>query len=230
MNFGGHFYATGYDTNYAVYAEAAGGDLDYGIYAKAPIGAGKWAGYFVGDIEATRYIYGSAKFFKIDHPLDPENKYLIHASVESPDMMNIYNGNVVTDENGQATVILPDYFEALNTDFRYQLTVIGDFAQAIISEEISNNQFGILTDKPYIKVSWQVTGIRNDASARTRTVQVETDKPESRRGKYLDPEAFGLGEEFGIHYQEYLPRIDNQQRSPIDQRIDMQERSKRNER
>ena len=49
-------------------------------------------------------------------------------------MMNIYTGNVVTDELGLATVKLPDWFEAENTDFRYQLTVIGAFAQAIVSQ------------------------------------------------------------------------------------------------
>jgi hypothetical protein len=40
-------------------------------------------------------------------------------------MMNIYNGNIITDQNGLAVVELPDYFESLNRDFRYQLTVAG---------------------------------------------------------------------------------------------------------
>ena len=72
--------------------------------------------------------------FKIDHPLDPENKYLSHSFVESPDMMNVYNGNVdARTRTATATVELPAYFEALNRDFRYQLTVIGDFAQAIVA-------------------------------------------------------------------------------------------------
>lgn len=70
--------------------------------------------------------------FKIDHPLDPENKYLYHSFVESPDMMNVYNGNATTDAEGNATITLPDYFEALNMDYRYQLMPIGQFAQAII--------------------------------------------------------------------------------------------------
>jgi hypothetical protein len=35
--------------------------------------------------------------FKIDHPLDPKNKYFYHSFVESPDMMNVYNGNITTD-------------------------------------------------------------------------------------------------------------------------------------
>ena len=42
-------------------------------------------------------------------------------------MMNIYNGNVTTNARGLATVVLPDYFEGLNGEFRYQLTVIGQF-------------------------------------------------------------------------------------------------------
>src|SRR6185295_9797953 len=97
--------------------------------------------------------------------LDPENKYLYHSFVESPDMKNIYDGNVVTDEHGNATVELPDYFEALNRDFRYQLTVIGTFAQAIIAAEIRENRFKIKTNAANVKVSWQVTGIRQDAFA-----------------------------------------------------------------
>ncbi len=105
----------------------------------------------------TGNLVASSKSFKIDHPLDPENKYLQHTSVESSEMMNIYNGNVVTNSIGEAKVNLPDWFQALNKDFRYQLTVIGEFAQAIISEEINDNKFNIKTNEPNVKVSWQIT-------------------------------------------------------------------------
>jgi len=118
-----------------------------------------------GDLDVGGTLTKGAGAFKIDHPLDPANKYLVHSFVESPDMMNIYNGNIVTDGSGKATVQLPDYFQALNMEFRYQLTVIGAFAQAIINKEVSNNQFEIATNQPNIKVSWQVTGIRHDAYA-----------------------------------------------------------------
>jgi uncharacterized protein YjbI with pentapeptide repeats len=127
--------------------------------------------------------------FKIDHPLDPENKYLYHSFVESPDMMNVYNGNIVTDENGLAEVELPEYFEALNYDFKYQLTVIGVFAQAIIKEELIGNTFSIQSDKPNIKVSWLITGIRHDPFANQNRIEVEVDKVGEERGKYLHPEA-----------------------------------------
>jgi hypothetical protein len=143
-----------------------------------------------GNLSVKGTLSKSAGTFKIDHPLDPANKYLSHSFVESPDMMNIYNGNVVTDSHGLATVELPGYFEALNQDFRYQLTVIGQFAQAIVAEEIANNHFTIQTDKPGVKVSWQITGIRHDAYAEAHRVVVEEDKPEKERGTYLHPELF----------------------------------------
>jgi hypothetical protein len=138
--------------------------------------------------------------FKIDHPLDPENKYLYHSFVESPDMKNIYDGNVVTDEDGNATVELPDYFEALNRDFRYQLTVIGTFAQAIIAAEIKENRFTIKTNAANVKVSWQVTGIRQDAFANKNRIPLVEAKPEVERGYYLHPEAFSQPEEKSINW------------------------------
>jgi hypothetical protein len=143
--------------------------------------------------------------FKIDHPLDPENKYLYHSFVESPDMMNIYNGNVVSDITGKAVVQLPDYFEALNMEFRYQLTVIGTFDQAIISKEVANNSFEITTSNPHVKVSWQVTGIRHDAFANKNRIPNTVDKEENNKGKYLHPDAFNLPVTKGINYDATLP-------------------------
>ncbi len=133
-------------------------------------------------------------------PLDPADKYLIHSSVESSDQMDIYNGNVTTDLNGRAKVQLPDYFEALNTNYRYQLTTIGQQAQAWIQSEIQNNQFSIKTDKPNVKISWQVTGIRNDPYAKAHPMVAEQEKETSERGKYLHPELYGQPEEDAIGY------------------------------
>ena len=138
--------------------------------------------------------------FKIDHPLDPENKYLSHSFVESPDMMNVYNGNISTDGNGLAVVELPDYFESLNRDFRYQLTVIGQFAQAIVAEKVKNNRFTVKTSSPGVEVSWQVTGICPDAWANKNRIQVEEPKSEKERGHYLHPESFGKEKERSIEW------------------------------
>ena len=103
--------------------------------------------------------------------------------------MNIYNGNVMTDADGRASVVLPDYFEALNGDFRYQLTVIGKAALAIIEREVEDNTFTIRTDKPNVKVSWLVTGMRHDPAILASHLPVEEEKPEAERGfvEYAPP-------------------------------------------
>jgi hypothetical protein len=162
------------------------------------------AGYFDGDVRVTDHLtatnlYAVSKKFVIDHPLDPENRYLYHSSVESPDRMNVYNGNVTLDEHGEASVQLPDYFDALNRDFRYQLTPIGGPGPNLyVAEEIQENRFKIAGGDPGLKVSWQVTGIRDDASARSNPMRVEVDKPDEKKGLYLDPEAYGQPASQGI--------------------------------
>jgi len=188
------------DTNAGMYAQRGGagftprgwlGENNAGVRGQAGTAiAGALAGLFEGNVNVTGSLSKGGGSFQIDHPLDPENQYLFHSFVESPDMMNIYNGNVITDQDGLAVVALPDYFEALNIDYRYQLTVIGTFAQAIVAEEVEDNRFVIATDQPEVKVSWQVTGIRNDAWARANRIEVEVAKPEHTRGQYLHPEAF----------------------------------------
>jgi len=153
-------------------------------------------GFFAGKVSK------SGGSFKIDHPLDPANKYLEHSFVESPDMMNIYNGIVVLDSKGEAAVSLPDYFQALNSDFRYQLTAIGAPGPNLyIAEEISGNRFKIAGGKAGSKVSWQVTGVRQDAYAAAHRIKVEEDKPAQERGRYLHPELFGATEKEAIGNQ-----------------------------
>jgi len=166
----------------------SGGEGGYGIFAQA---TGNYAGYFDGGVEVDGFLTKSSGSFKIDHPLDPANKYLYHSFVESPDMKNVYDGIVVTDGSGTATVTMPAWFEALNSDFRYQLTTIGQPARAWIGSEIANHTFVVRTDRPNVKISWQVTGIRQDAWANAHRIQVEVDKAPGTRAttsirKYSD--------------------------------------------
>jgi hypothetical protein len=189
-------------SNIGVYGYAHGTGTNYGVFGRAHDGTA-WAGYFDGNAKVVGTLTKGGGSFQIDHPLDPENKYLFHSFVESPDMMNVYNGNVILDANGEATVELPAYFEALNGDFRYQLTCIGGFAPVYVAQEISGNQFTIAGGEPGMKVSWQVTGIRHDKFAEANRIQVEVDKPAEEQGKYLHPEAYKLGEEYDIHYEQY---------------------------
>src|SRR5690606_24221100 len=169
------------------------------VYAGAGGGA-SYAGYFSGRVHVTGHLSKGGGSFEIDHPLDPEGRILRHSFVESPDMMNVYNGNVTTDARGYATVELPEWFEALNRDFRYQLTTVGSFSRAMIAEEIEGNRFVIRTEEPGVRVSWQVTGVRQDAWAEENRIVVEEAKPAEQRGRYLHPSAFGLPRERGVDY------------------------------
>ena len=181
-------------------------------------------GWFAGNLYVTGKLTKGSGSFKIDHPLDPANKFLSHSFVESPDMMNVYNGNITTDQSGLATVALPDYFEALNRDFRYQLTVIGQFAQAIVANKVANNKFVIRTDKPSVEVSWQVTGIRQDAYANANRIPVEEAKPDAERGFYLHPELFGQPQSRGLASSQH-PVKSRETQSPGFEPLETQEQS-----
>jgi len=144
------------------------------------------------NVRVTGNLSKSGGSFQIDHPLDPANKYLYHSFVESPDMMNIYNGIAVLDIHGAVWITLPEYFEALNQDFRYQLTSMGGPQPSLyVAREIRGNRFKVAGGKPAGKVSWQVTGIRHDAYANAHRIRVEEEKPPQEQGHYLHPELFG---------------------------------------
>ncbi|MGA7633143.1 MAG: DNRLRE domain-containing protein [Terriglobales bacterium] len=146
------------------------------------------------------------KNFRIDHPLDPANKYLYHASIESSEVLNLYSGNAVLDDLGEAVVQLPDWFEVINKDFRYQLTPVGAPGRDIyIAEEVSGGHFKIAGGKPGAKVSWQVSGVRNDAWEKAHPWAVEEDKS-ADRGHYLTPELYGAPETERIGYMPVPPR------------------------
>jgi hypothetical protein len=131
----------------------------------------------------------------VDHPLDPSGKYLVHSDVESPDRLNVYSGVAILSETGEAWVSLPDYFEAYNSDFRYQLTPIGAPAPNLyVADEIQGNRFRVAGGKPGLKVSWQLTGVRQDLYAKAHPLLAEQEKKQEEKGKYLHPELYG--EEF----------------------------------
>ncbi len=153
---------------------------------------GSVAGRFTGNVEISGSISKGSGTFKIDHPLDPENKYLYHSFVESPEMMNIYDGIVTLDASGIGVVTMPAYFQALNRQFRYQLTCIGGYSPVYIASKINANQFTIAGGAPGLEVSWMVTGVRHDRFAAKNRVQVEVEKAPEERGFYLHPEAFDM--------------------------------------
>ena len=200
----GHTAVAGYNNNSTGVAGSNGGIF----YSASPNGngvvgintTGGNAGYFEGNVTVTGTLTKGGGSFKIDDPIDPANKYLSHSFVESPDMMNIYNGNVTTDAHGYATVAMPAWFEALNRDFRYQLTTINSFSRATIAAELKDGKFRVRTSQPHVKVSWQVTGIRHDAYADAHRIPTEEEKPADEQGKYLHPELFGAGPDKSVAY------------------------------
>jgi hypothetical protein len=195
------------------------------IFAEGGIGANGaargLAGFFSGNVQVLGTLSKSGGSFKIDHPLDPENKYLSHSFVESPDMKNIYDGVVSLDQDGEAVVEMPEWFGTLNRDFRYLLTAVGAPMPGLyIAEEITNNRFKISGGMAGMKVSWQVTGIRQDAWANKNRIKVEEDKSELERGHYLHPEAFGKAEERSVEWAKNpeLMREIKQRRQEAEQR------------
>jgi hypothetical protein len=171
--------------------------VNYGVVGRTDSPNG-FAGFFIGRVHVAGLLTKAAGAFKIDHPLDPENKYLSHSFVESPEMMNIYNGIVTLGKDGAAEVTLPDWFEALNREFRYQLTCIGGFAPVYVAKKVNGNRFKIGGGKPGMEISWQLTGVRKDAYAEKYRIPVEEMKPADERGFHLYPGAFDKSEKKGV--------------------------------
>ncbi|MEJ5309099.1 MAG: hypothetical protein WHX52_04960 [Anaerolineae bacterium] len=172
-----------------------------GVYGTAP--SFGYAGYFLGNVHVEGNLSASgSKAFKIDHPLDPADRYLYHFAQEGPEVQNVYNGVVTLDAGGEAMVALPAYFSALNTGpFRYQLTPIGaPMPDLYIAEEIQGNAFRIAGGVPGKKVSWEVTAVRHDPYLRDHPAQAEVDKPAEEQDTYLYPFGYGRPEEMGLDY------------------------------
>jgi len=192
-------------------------------------------GYFDGGIK----VVNGLKPFTIDHPLDPQNKYLVHTSVESSEMKNVYDGVAQLDKEGAAWVELPEWFEALNGDFRYQLTAVGGAAPNLhVAEEVSENRFKIAGGEEEMKVCWQVTGTRKDPWAAANPFEVEQEKREEERGRYLEPGLYDAPEEQRVMIGPPIPpeAVEEEHRRQIDelrrleeQRREMEERPRRME-
>lgn len=182
----------------------------FGQELAAPNGATRYAVFANGDMAAS-----GTKPFVIDHPTDPANKFLKHFAMESPEVLNMYRGNVILDQNGEGVVQLPSYFASVNNNnFSYHLTPIGAFANVYIKEEVTNNQFIIAGGTSGMKVSWMLMTERNDPYLQQypENKLVEVPKTGNAVGKYLQPALFGQPETMGIYYK----KLPNKQ--PIDEK------------
>ncbi len=180
-------------TGYGVYGEATGNSgVNYGVFGEAS-GSASYAVFAAGRLAAS-----GTKSFVIDHPTRPEEEFLFHYSTESPQPQNAYNGVVTLNQAGRATVELPDYFAAINTDFRYQLTAIGEPALLYIAEEILNNQFVIAGGTPGMKVSWEVKAQRSDLYVQRMGAPESLRKSPELQGRYLMPGLYDQPADKGI--------------------------------
>ena len=180
-------------TGIGVYGETFNG-VAWAVYGNS--NGGGYAGYFDGNVHVQGTLEKPGGSFKIDHPLDPEHRYLSHSFVESPDMKNIYDGVATLDASGSAAIGLPEWFEALNRDFRYQLTPIGTPQPGLyVAQKVRGNEFRIGGGVPGAEVSWMVTGIRHDPWADAHRIPVDQWKPDAEQGTYLDPAVYAQPEE-----------------------------------
>jgi hypothetical protein len=174
----------------------------YGVYGYSTSGAASvycdGDEYVTGNLYVVGNVSKSGGSFKIDHPLDPANKFLYHSFVESPDMKNVYDGVVTLDAKGEAAVALPVWFDALNRDTRIQLTAVGQFSPLYVKTKLQNGAFSISGGKAGQEVYWQLTGIRKDAWADAHRIPVEEEKPTAERGLYLHPTEHGQPAAKGI--------------------------------
>lgn len=196
-----------------VYGLSYGETGGAGVYG---IGVGNGKGVYGYHVNVNRtavfsngdFVATGAKSFRIDHPHDPTGKYLLHYCSESPMPQNFYNGTAVTDENGYAWVELPDYFGDINTNIKYQLTVIDDsddFLMAKVTKEVQNSRFQIRTSGPKVKVSWEVKADRNDLRVRYSKPMDVVEKDEFERGTYQRPELYGQPKEMGLESKLHRP-------------------------
>ncbi|HKG03330.1 MAG TPA: collagen-like protein [Conexibacter sp.] len=141
-----------------------------------------------GDLTVT----GTKSGFHIDDPRSPTTRTLTHTPVETDKLTVVYTGNARTGKDGRAVVQLPSYATAIASDWRYQLTPIGRFGQAIVVREVgTSGRFTIRSEHPNTKVSWSVTGVRLDPQAKHDAIHPVQRKIGDDRGRYLDPEVYG---------------------------------------
>lgn len=211
VGFNGVVGKTGQSTGFAVYGEnfdnvspqgngvGVAGKGFYGVLGEDRyLGAqnGAYGVYANGSLGAT-----GTKTFRIDHPQDPENKYLRHFSIESNEVLNIYRGTATFDANGNAKIDLPTYFNSINRNVSYQLTPIGAYMPLYIKEKVTeNNQFMVSGGVSGKEVSWTVYAERNDLYMQKNPHQrtVELNKRDHEKGHYLIPSLYGAGQDKAI--------------------------------
>jgi hypothetical protein len=199
-------------SGYGAYSlSSASTGTNYALFARSFSPSG-YAMYANGRVHVSGNFSASVKAFRIDHPADPVNKYLLHYTAESPEIINFYRGVVVLDSKGTAVVELPSYFARINKSPSYSLTAVGvpmpmlhiaaEIDEAALTagalaepgETVATCTFHIAGGVPGAKVSWRVEAARNDRWVQQYGAPVEPEKPAAERGRYEFPELYGQPE------------------------------------
>ncbi|HEY3242956.1 MAG TPA: hypothetical protein VGM03_06340, partial [Phycisphaerae bacterium] len=199
---------------YGLASDAPAGFQSYGILGEESAQTFGYAVFAIGDVGGT-----GGKSFRIDHPDDPANKYLLHYCAESPEIINFYSGTVTLDAAGAAVVELPAYFSKINRDPRYLLTPVGaPMPMLHVADPVSETAllageqagpgeaaprcwFRIAGGAPGAKVCWEVKALRNDRWIQNRGAPVEMEKPAREKGTYQHPELYRQPLEKGMNYE-----------------------------
>jgi len=152
---GGHIYTTNLTTT---------GNVGIGT---SPSYSNKLEVY--GNVNIQGTLSASTKNFVIDHPFDPENKQLIHSSLEGPEIAVFYRGEAQL-QNGKAEVVLPNYFEALTRKENRTVLLTPKFdshepISNLAASAVQNGRFSarvIDQNNPSQKFYWEVKAVRAD--------------------------------------------------------------------
>lgn len=170
---------------------AFGGTTEQSIGLYATVNGDGWAAFLDGDVHMTGELYAPEIAIAMDHPDAPGERWYRQAAVGSFERLSIISGNVRTGADGTAVVEVPELFARLHKGFRYQLTVIGSPASAHVSRELRRGRFVVRTDRPKVKVSWQVTALRDDPSSRATGFRPSVAKAGRAKGRLLQPALYG---------------------------------------
>jgi hypothetical protein len=192
------------NVNHGVYGANANGNngilgaSDAAVKGNASSGD---AGYFSGNVHVSGSVNKAACSFLIDHPLDPENKWLRHTCMESPEPLVVYRGRARLDGGGQSVVEMPKYFVALTKEDQasIHLTPVG---RPFMTGAEWNPGFRSLTvyGEAGREVFWEVLAERDDPVIHQLAQPVEEDKVPEERGYYLHPKAFGLSDTRNVEW------------------------------
>ena len=124
-------------------------------------------------LAVTAILMSVVKYFRIDHPLDPQNKNLTHGCLEGPEHGVYYRGNG-TLVNGTATITLPTYYNALtmNNTYTVMLTSKGNTTFDLSYDSFNETAFIVYGSVQTGEFDWLVQATRGDVDP----LEVETDK------------------------------------------------------